>query len=79
MSFSPPTPGLQEPEQIYHGGRAAHHGTARADNARHVDHTGELRSFPNAKIYVGADETQAEELKGPGEPCTCNLHRRPLS
>ena len=31
---------------------------------RHGDHSGELRSFPNAKIYVGADETQAEELKG---------------
>ena len=31
---------------------------------KHADHTGELRSFPNAKIYVGADETQAEELKG---------------
>ena len=31
---------------------------------RHADHSGELRSFPNAKIYVGADETQAEELKG---------------
>ncbi|MBQ8047902.1 MAG: MBL fold metallo-hydrolase [Prevotella sp.] len=31
---------------------------------RHSDHSGELRSFPNAKIYVGADELQAEELKG---------------
>ena len=31
---------------------------------RHSDHSGELRSFPNAKIYVGADEMQAEELKG---------------
>ena len=31
---------------------------------RHSDHSGELRSFPNAKIYVGADEVQAEELKG---------------
>ena len=31
---------------------------------RHADHSGELRSFPNAKIYVGADEMQAEELKG---------------
>ena len=31
---------------------------------RHGDHSGELRSFPNAEIYVGADETLAEELKG---------------
>ena len=31
---------------------------------RHSDHSGELRSFPNAKIYVGADETNADELKG---------------
>ena len=31
---------------------------------RHADHSGELRSFPRAKIYVGADEMQAEELKG---------------
>ena len=31
---------------------------------RHGDDSGELRSFPYAKIYVGADETQAEELKG---------------
>ena len=31
---------------------------------RHSDHSGELRSFPNAKIYVGADETSADELKG---------------
>ena len=30
---------------------------------RHSDHSGELRSFPNAKIYVGADETDAAELK----------------
>lgn len=31
---------------------------------RHADHSGELRSFPNAKIYVGEEETAAEELKG---------------
>ena len=31
---------------------------------RHGDHSGELRSFPNAKIYVGAEEMQADELKG---------------
>lgn len=31
---------------------------------RHVDHSGELCSFPNAKIYVNADEIGAEELKG---------------
>ena len=31
---------------------------------RHSDHSGELRSFPNAKIYVNADEIGTEELKG---------------
>ncbi len=31
---------------------------------RHIDHSGEIRSFPNAKVYVNADETGAEELKG---------------
>ena len=30
---------------------------------RHADHSGELRSFPNAKIYVNAEETDATELK----------------
>ena len=31
---------------------------------KHSDHTGELKSFPNAKIYVGAEETSAAELQG---------------
>ncbi|MBQ7725817.1 MAG: MBL fold metallo-hydrolase [Clostridia bacterium] len=31
---------------------------------KHQDHSGELRSFPNAKIYVNADEVSAEELQG---------------
>ena len=31
---------------------------------RHSDHSGELRSFPNAKIYVNADELSAAELQG---------------
>ena len=31
---------------------------------RHSDHSGELRSFPNAKIYVNEEELGAEELKG---------------
>ena len=30
---------------------------------KHADHSGELRSFPNAKIYVNADETGAVELQ----------------
>ena len=30
---------------------------------RHSDHSGELRSFPNAKIYVNDDEMQAAELQ----------------
>ena len=30
---------------------------------KHADHSGELRSFPNAKIYVNADEIGVEELK----------------
>jgi len=31
---------------------------------KHSDHSGELKSFPNAKIYVGAEEIGADELKG---------------
>ncbi len=31
---------------------------------RHSDHSGELKSFPNAKIYVNAEELDAEELQG---------------
>ena len=30
---------------------------------KHADHSGEVRSFPNAKIYVNADEIGAAELK----------------
>ena len=31
---------------------------------KHSDHSGELRSFPNAKIYVNAEELTAAELQG---------------
>ncbi|MCR5713632.1 MAG: MBL fold metallo-hydrolase [Bacteroidales bacterium] len=31
---------------------------------RHADHSGELRSFPNAKIYVNSEELDAAELQG---------------
>ncbi|MBQ6264138.1 MAG: MBL fold metallo-hydrolase [Clostridia bacterium] len=31
---------------------------------KHGDHSGELKSFPNAEIYVNADETDAAELQG---------------
>ena len=31
---------------------------------KHGDHSGELRSFPGAKIYVNDDETDAPELQG---------------
>ncbi|MBR6052118.1 MAG: MBL fold metallo-hydrolase [Clostridia bacterium] len=31
---------------------------------RHSDHSGELKSFPKAKIYVNADELSADELQG---------------
>ncbi len=31
---------------------------------KHADHSGELKSFPNAKIYVGAEETSTMELQG---------------
>ncbi|MBR6221434.1 MAG: MBL fold metallo-hydrolase [Clostridia bacterium] len=30
---------------------------------KHADHTGELRSFPNATIYASAEEARADELK----------------
>ena len=29
---------------------------------KHADHTGELRNFPNAKIYASVEECEAEEL-----------------
>ena len=31
---------------------------------KHGDHSGELRSFPNAKIYVNEEETDSHELQG---------------
>lgn len=31
---------------------------------KHADHTGELRAFPNAKIYVGEEEVKAAEFNG---------------
>ena len=31
---------------------------------KHADHSGELKSFPNAEIYVNADEVSAAELQG---------------
>ncbi len=31
---------------------------------KHADHSGELRSFPQAQIFVNADEMSAEELQG---------------
>lgn len=31
---------------------------------KHSDHSGELKSFPNAKIYVNEEETAADELQG---------------
>lgn len=31
---------------------------------RHSDHSGELKSFPNAQIYVNSEELSADELKG---------------
>ena len=31
---------------------------------RHADHSGEMKSFPNAKNYVNADDTSADELQG---------------
>ncbi len=31
---------------------------------KHADHSGELKSFPKAKIYVNADEVSAAELQG---------------
>lgn len=31
---------------------------------KHNDHSGELKSFPNGKIYVNEEELDAEELKG---------------
>ncbi len=30
---------------------------------KHADHSGEIRSFPNAKVYAAAEEAKADELK----------------
>ncbi len=30
---------------------------------KHADHTGEIRNFPNAKVFASAEETKADELK----------------
>lgn len=30
---------------------------------KHIDHSGELKSFPNAQIFVNEEETSADELK----------------
>ena len=32
---------------------------------KHADHTGELRAFPNAKIYASREECKADELQYP--------------
>ncbi|MBQ7594234.1 MAG: MBL fold metallo-hydrolase [Synergistaceae bacterium] len=32
---------------------------------KHPDHTGELRAFPNAKIYIGPEDADALKLDGP--------------
>ncbi|MBQ9307854.1 MAG: MBL fold metallo-hydrolase [Clostridia bacterium] len=39
---------------------------------KHADHSGELRSFPNAQIFVNADEVGATELHG--IPNLCPVH-----
>lgn len=31
---------------------------------KHEDHTGELRAFPNAKIYIGREDAEAMQLQG---------------
>ena len=36
---------------------------------KHEDHTGELRSFPNAKIYLSPEEADALKLEGPNVVC----------
>ena len=32
---------------------------------KHLDHTGELRAFPNAQIFASREETKADELQYP--------------
>lgn len=32
---------------------------------KHEDHTGELRAFPNAKVYIGPEDAEAMNLNGP--------------
>jgi len=65
-----------ETTQIYMGNRIRPYAEALAElgyrpeqvtkilvTHKHADHSGELRRFPNAKIYASAEEAKADELK----------------
>ena len=43
---------------------------------KHPDHTGELRAFPNAKIYIGPEDADALKLKEQSDCLSLNSHSR---
>ena len=77
MPLEAPDMVVDEKTQIYLGKRIKDYVSALKDMGyrpeqvtkilvthKHADHTGELRSFPNAKIYMSPEEADAVEYKG---------------
>ncbi|MBR3721835.1 MAG: rubredoxin [Selenomonadaceae bacterium] len=76
MPLETPDMVVEENTQIYLGSRIKDYVSAFKDlgykpeqvtkilvTHKHADHTGELRSFPNAKIYMSPEEKEATEYK----------------
>ena len=77
MPAETPVTAPNENAPIYMGERISGYVTALAETGykpeqvtkilvthKHMDHTGELRSFPNAKIYISPEDADAMELNG---------------
>ena len=77
MPAETPVTAPNENAPIYMGERISDYVTALAETGykpeqvtkilvthKHMDHTGELRSFPNAKIYISPEDADAMELNG---------------
>lgn len=77
MPAEAPVTAPNENAPIYMGERISDYVTALAETGykpeqvtkilvthKHMDHTGELRSFPNAKIYISPEDADAMELNG---------------
>ena len=77
MPAETPVTAPNENAPIYMGERISDYVTALAETGykpeqvtkilvthKHMDHTGERRSFPNAKIYIDPEDADAMELNG---------------